>query len=343
MSPSTPSVDVVIVNWNSGTHLHRAVASLSTAQSTRFAYGRVVVIDNASTDGSQLLDARQWRSLPLVVLHNRANIGFASACNQGARASVSDYIFFLNPDVELHSGSLEKAVEFLEADTEWRYGICGVRLVDQRGAPTESCARFPTPWGLVGRAVGLDRVFPMIFPPHFLSGVERYRSGTVDQIIGAFFFVRTAVFRQLSGFDERFFVYFEELDFSLRARQAGFSSHYLAEVSATHHGGASSSQVPAERLVFSWRSRVYYAFKHFQLWEAVVVLVGTVVLEPVMRLAWSVLRRSGANAFDTLRATGTFWKQLPDLIGDLHRHPAPPSSPGRRNSSQSGDSVSPLP
>lgn len=326
----SPTVDVVIVNWNTGHHLSRALSSLRTAKSARFRFGRVVVVDNGSTDGSERSDFGQFVNIPLTVVRNQANIGFAAACNQGARESTSEYILFLNPDVELNGGSLDRPVGFLEADNSGSYGICGVRLVDERGIQSESCARFPTPGGLVARSAGLDHLLPRLFPPHFHSRGEAQRSGPVDQVIGAFFLTRRRVFRQLGGFDERFFVYFEELDFSLRASQAGIFSYYLAEATATHCAGTSSRQIPTERLVFSWRSRVRYAFKHFPHSRAVAVLLATLTIEPPTRLAWALVRGSGMEIRATVRATARFWRELPQIGAAVH--PSSAESGGAQSS-----------
>ena len=107
-----PSLDIVIVNWNAGTLLGRCVGSVGTALTGGFALDRLVVIDNASRDGSA--DALPGQGLPLSVQRNAANRGFAAGCNQGAAGSRADYILFLNPDTRLGPASLAPAVAFLE-------------------------------------------------------------------------------------------------------------------------------------------------------------------------------------------------------------------------------------
>ena len=121
-------------------------------------------------------------------------------------------------------------------------------------------------------------------------------------MIGAFYLVRRNLYEELGGFDERFFVYLEDLDFSYRARQHGWHTQYLADVQAFHAGGGTSDQVKALRLYYALRSRIQYSFKHHGRFGAFCVLAATVVAEPLARLAVAIARRSWINAWETLQA-----------------------------------------
>ena len=141
-----------------------------------------------------------------------------------------------------------------------------------------------------------------------------------SDLIGAFYLVHRELFDKLGGFDERFFVYLEDLDFSLRARQAGYASYYLASASAFHKGGGTSENINARRLFYSLRSRVLYAYKHFSFVSATVVLLGTLFVEPLSRLVLAMVRRSGSSMMETLSAYGQLWRALPSLVaGTLRR------------------------
>jgi len=134
----------------------------------------------------------------------------------------------------------------------------------------------------------------------------------VDQVIGAFFLVRRALFETLGGFDERFFMYFEEVDFSKRAQMRGAASVYLGAARAFHSGGYSSRQVKASRLFYSLRSRFLYGFKHFRPAEAVAVLLEEEVERP-----GAAARREAARANDPnrlLTADRAAWADLDVLI-----------------------------
>ncbi len=305
------SLDIIIVNWNSGLHLKQCLESVPAASSEGFRLERVVAVDNDSRDGSA--EGLQQAGRSLSVMRNGINRGFAAACNQGALGSRADYLLFLNPDVRLLANSLSIPIQFMEQTEKKKVGICGVQLLDPQGRLTRSCSRFPTPWIFYARMFGLDRLFPERFSGHFLTQEDHRESKTVDQVMGAFFLVRRAVFESLHGFDERFFVYFEDLDFSCRAWQAGYSSHFLATAQALHHGGGCSEQVKAARLFYSLRGRILYTYKHFAWVVATGVLLGTLFVEPLSRVAWAGLRGSLREMGETMSAYGMLWLDLPRL------------------------------
>lgn len=302
--PADPvaQVAVVIVNWNSGPQLRACLDSVS-----RTVAHSVVVVDNASCDGSELAAA----DAPGVMLVRAGgNLGFAKACNLGAQHAAGDYLLFLNPDAALFPGTLEKALAFMEDPDNSGYGICGVQLVDERGRIARTCVRFPSAWSFVIHALGVDRLMPRL--GYFMAEWPHDASRSVDHVIGAFFLVRRSVFQSLKGFDERFFVYLEDLDFSLRAAQAGWRSAYLADIQAFHLGGGTSHQVKARRLFYSLRSRIIYARKHFGAPGAAMVVAATMFLEPVSRGVLAVAKRSGSALRETFQGYAMLWQWLPN-------------------------------
>ena len=285
--PLPPRVDVVIVNWNTGDQLRRCLESIASLRTPSVVISRVVVVDNASRDGSAA--GLHDLPLPLTVLCNPRNVGFAAACNQGAAASQADFLLFLNPDTLFLEDALTAPVQLMLSPEGRDIGICGIRLVDADGGPTTVAARFPGVRVIVGEATGLGRVLPARFPRHLLAPDETRVSRDVDQVIGAFFLMRRPLFERLGGFDERFFVYYEEVDLALRARQAGFRSHLLVTATAVHHGGLSSEQVRARRLFYTLRSRLLYVGKHQSLAGRVLVYAVTLGIEPWVRLAHAAI------------------------------------------------------
>jgi N-acetylglucosaminyl-diphospho-decaprenol L-rhamnosyltransferase len=322
-------VDVVIVNWNSGLHLRRCLDSLQQASREGFELARVVVVDNASSDGSA--DDVCYPDLPLVFLRNAENRGFATACNEGARGSKADYLLFLNPDTALERNSLEAPIAFLERPENAHIGICGVQLVEEGGRVSRSCARFPTPGHLVARCLGLERLFPRVFPNHFLSEWDHCESRVVDQVMGAFFLVRRELFERLRGFDERYFVYFEDLDFSCGAHQIGSQSYYLTAAQARHAGGGCSNQAKGMRLFYSLRSRILYSYKHFGWTAATSVLLATVLLEPFFRVGRGVAHGYLAEVAETVECYAKLWKAIPQLLVEKHRPSREPGAAARKN------------
>ena len=307
-----PNVDIIIVNWNSGKQLYSCLQSIEIVKIDNLTLGKVIIVDNASVDGSA--DNLQGLNLPLHIIRNKVNKGFAAACNQGAAISRADYLLFLNPDMRLFENSLSIPIAFMERSENQHIGIVGIQLVDGSGCVSRTCARFPTVKQFFAKMLGLDRLFPRVFPGHFMVKWDHKDSREVDQIMGAFFLVRRNLFEVLGGFDERFFVYFEEVDFSLRARQLGYSSFYLAEAQAYHKGGGTSEQVKDVRLFYSLRSRIIYGYKHFSWIAATILMIGTIIVEPLSRIVLGVAHRSGCEIAETCRAYRMLWGSMPEWM-----------------------------
>jgi GT2 family glycosyltransferase len=246
----------------------------------------------------------------LAVVRNVENRGFGAACNQGTLESDAEFLLFLNPDTRLMPRSFAEPVRYLRARENDRVGIVGVQLVDADGRVARNTARTPTAWSMVGNSVGLDRLTPRLFPPHFVTDWAHDETRKVDQVMGAFLLIRRSVFEALGGFDERFFVYYEDLDLSVRAHARGWSSVYLATARAFHRGQGTTESATARRTFYFCRSRIQYARKHFSAAGALAVTLATLALEPLARLA--AAPRSAGN---TLRAFAMLWRDLPNLFG----------------------------
>lgn len=302
-------IDVVIVNWNSGRQLLDCVNSVN--QHGNSVISEIVVVDNGSADDS----AKAVEGLQKVKLIRAGkNLGFGKACNLGAKNCSSEFLLFLNPDAALYQDTLSKALTYMQDPANSRVGICGVQLLDEAGHVSRSCARFPSPLGFMAHAIGADRIFPR--HGHFMAEWDHAQTRQVDHVIGAFFLVRRDLFESLEGFDERFFVYLEDLDFSYRAHLAGWCSVYLADAQAFHAGGGTSNQVKARRLFYSLRSRLLYSFKHFSRIGAFGVLVATLFLEPLSRSVLALLRRSWSGLKETWAAYGMLWRWLLQWVGN---------------------------
>ena len=307
----TALADVVIVNWNSGPMLRECVESVLQH---RTGVGRIIVVDNGSADGSASMPYPVASQIDIISA--KENLGFAKACNLGAERCQSPYILFLNPDARLMEDSVDQVTSFLESSDGESYGICGIKLVGNNGKIQRHCANFTNASTYLGNALGLSNRFPRLFTPHFMSDFDHLQSRQVDQVIGAFFLVRRSLFIELGGFDERYFVYFEEVDFSLRARRAGHLTYYLADTTAYHYGGGTSEKVVARRLYYSLRSRLRYARRHFSLAGLVLTTGVTLFLEPFSRIAKALLRGSATDVRHVFQAYR--------LLGmDLLRHSAP--------------------
>ena len=140
---------------------------------------------------------------------------------------------------------------------------------------------------------------------------DHRRDADVDHVIGAFYAMRRDLFERLGGFDERFFVYLEDLDLSLRVRQAGHRVRFLATPASFHLGGGVSRQIKARRLFYATRSRILYAYKHFPRWQAHLHLGLTLFIEPFTRSVLALARGSGSAMRETCTGFALVWRDLP--------------------------------
>ncbi len=314
-------LDVVVVNWNGGQLVRECLASLREAAG-QAPFFRVIVVDNASTDGSA--DGLDAGAAECVVIRNSENRGFAAACNQGAAVGDAPYVLLLNPDAAVTRADLERTLDFLDQPTQRHIGVCGVRLLDERGEVSRTCARFPSPGRTWAWMLGLDRALPGRFPPHFMTEWDHASSRDVDQVMGAFFLVRRPLWEELGGLDERFFVYYEEVDFCLRARARGAATHFFAGASVRHVGCGTTDAIRATRLFYSVRSRILYGFKHFPAPAAWLHLGGALVVEPLARVALSLARRDTQAAREVVAGTRRVWLATPAALRGAR------SAPGAR-------------
>jgi N-acetylglucosaminyl-diphospho-decaprenol L-rhamnosyltransferase len=304
------SLDIVIVNWNSKEQLFQCLKSLEEAHKS-LEIEAVIVIDNASEDAS--FDNIETLSIPLITVKNSYNVGFSSACNQGAKLGKANYILFLNPDTKVSAQSLLLPLEFMHTEGKkipTRIGICGVKLTDESGVTTPSCSRFPSSQRIFATMLGLRLIFPSKIKKELMTDWDHSTSEIVDQIKGAFFLVDRNLFDDLSGFDERFFVYYEEVDFSYRAKASGWDSYFLATTQIYHRGCGTTDSVKGKALFYFLRSRILYIYKHFTYAEGIIHTVGTLSIELIARVARSLFRGSWSEFLGTLQAYAYLYQWL---------------------------------
>lgn len=309
------SLSIIIVNWNSGELLFDCLKSIEAANSIKIQLDRVVIVDNASTDGSA--DNLNDIDLPLEFIKNVRNLGFAVACNLGAECNTSDYLLFLNPDTCLMKDSLVTPLVLMDLPQNLNIGILGIQLKDEWGKIARTCARFPSPGTFFIKIFGLDKIMPRYFSTHIMTDWNHKDSREVDHVMGAFMMIRRQLFEALGGFDDRYFVYLEDLDLSYRANQVGSKVFYMTDVYAFHKGGGTSEKVKSIRMFYSMRSRIQYAYKHYDWFMATLLTVTTLALEPFTRLTLAVSKRSGAEVNETLQAYAQLWCAMPKIWWDI--------------------------
>ena len=257
---SDPMYAAVLVNYNGGAELERALRSISDELAGHAWEG--VVVDNASTDGSAAA-ADAWAP-HVKVIPNNENVGFARGVNQGLAATAAPYVLIINPDCRLMAGAMGTLRAVLDADAQC--AIVGPRILNPDGSVQGSARGDPDMMtGLFGRTGLLRRVMP--FLPIARRNVvvdEAIRSGqessVVDWLSGACMLARRDALAAVNGFDERFFLYWEDADLCRRLRARGYHVRYVPGATAIHRVGQSSRTARASAIrAFHESAYVYYA------------------------------------------------------------------------------------
>jgi GT2 family glycosyltransferase len=262
-APKRRSVAVVIVSFNSWQFLQGCLESLGRT-SREGGPIEVVVVDNASTDGTRE-NLRSCGHPGLRLIENESNSGFAAAANAGIRATESEYILLLNPDTVVSPTVIGAMVAFMEEHPE--AGIASPKLVLQDGRIDPGCHRgFPTPWASLTYMTGLEKLFPK---NRLFNGYHRWHlpldeTHEVDAVSGAFMLMRRSMLDEIGLMDERFWMYTEDVDLCLRAREAGYRVYYHPCETVLHVKGTSTGikrhSDRISRADFATRSRALNAF-----------------------------------------------------------------------------------
>lgn len=302
-----PDVAVIMVNYNTRDLTLKAIETL-LANAGDIAI-EVIVWDNASSDGSAEAIATRFPQVRL--LRSEDNLGFGKANNAAAEQVVAEWILLLNSDTETHSGAVEKAVRFAEQHPE--AGIIGGRAVFPDGSlnPTSCFSRISL-WGLFCTAVGLHLVFPdsTVFNREMIGGWQRDHARHVDIVSGSFMLMRTALWRELGGFNPRYFMYAEDLDICMRAERLGYRPMITPEARIMHLGGASAIR-REEKMVQMMQGRASLVRDH---WSAVKAPLGIAMLQlfVLVRLAGGLLGKAMGRSSDNLQTYRGAWRRRHD-------------------------------
>lgn len=274
-------IDVIVVCWNDKEKIATALDSVFALTEVRAdpGFAHVVVSDNGSSDGSRAFIAERYGGRVQIV-ENGANLGFAAACNRAFAATSSQYVFLLNPDAELKDGALREIVAFMDAHP--RCGIAGSRIYNYDGSVQQSVGEFDTWAGafLRSSAWGEWPIFRRWANGAALREFAYDAPRCVDLAIGAALAIRRTLIDAIGPFDERFFLYHEEVDFAKRAADAGWETWFVPASEAVHEGmGSARGLYSVERR--KQRSRRRYWIKHHgPMWYygLVAALVGRYAL-----------------------------------------------------------------
>lgn len=257
-------LSAVLVNWNTRDLLANCLRSLrGVAGDLRRHGGRleVVVVDNASADGSAAMVANDFPEVRLIA--NTANRNYAAGSNQALEVAQGDWLLLLNPDTEVPAGAPAELVRFLLKSG--RAGAVAPALLFPDGRVQPSVRGFPTPAALAGELTGLARLLPgSRWAAYRVRGLPEGRPVMVEQPMASCLLLRAAALTEIGGFDEQFPLFFNDVDLCYRLRRAGWEIWYDPRVRVTHHGGASTRQARPQAVWASHLGLYRFYRKHYR-------------------------------------------------------------------------------
>lgn len=317
------NLSLLVVSFN--THDLTLAALRSVVEQTRANVCELVVLDNASTDGSAQAIAEQFPQVRLIALDR--NIGFAAANNLAARQAHGEWLLLLNPDTVVLDGAIEKLVCFTETHRE--ASIFGGRTLFADGSlnPT-SCWAKPTLWSTFCLGSGLSSLFKnanWAFT-EAMRGWQRDTVREVDIVTGCFLLIRRSLWEQLGGFDPAFFMYGEETNLCLRAAKLGHKCLICPEATIIHYGGA-SEKVRAGKMVRLFTAKAQLFRRH---WSAPAARFGVAMLD-----LWALTRLAGFAAASLVkprhRQNFQTWRDIWSQRAEWHNTNVPAPDPRAPN------------
>jgi len=284
-------ISVVIVSYNTREFTLQCLNSVFSQNHVKY---EVFVVDNASSDGSVTEIAKNFPGVSLI--KNKENKGFAAANNQAIKLARGRYILLLNSDTLLLSeDSFHKMVDFMDHHRD--AGISGCKVTKPDGSLDWPCKRsFQTPSVFFIRSLGLDRLFPRhrIFGKYHLTYLDENQTHEVDAITGAFMMIRRETLNQIGLLDDHLFMYSEDMDWCLRAKQKKWKVFYYPEVRIIHYKSRSNKK-KTYRMIFWWYYSTWYVYKkhtakHYNFLVNATVFVGFCTMMTITLLRNALMR-----------------------------------------------------
>lgn len=280
---------VVIVNWNTKELLKACLRSIY--QESAKTVQEVIVVDNDSTDGSQALVRQEFSQARLI--ENEDNRGFSYACNQGIRASRSEYVIILNSDTLVSSGSIDSMTDFMDKND--RVGVLGPKLLNEDGSVQLSCRNFPSFKEATGHAfLGIFSQANPYTRSYRQMDWDHQTACEVDWVSGACMILRRKALDEIGLFDESYFMYLEDVDLCRRMKESGWKVYFYPEAVVTHLSGGSSKQRSGQAIIEHQKSiyhfyRQYYPQAKHWYWRWLVAF-GLIVRGAILLLVNTVRR-----------------------------------------------------
>lgn len=267
-------LSIIIVNYNVKEFLLNLLHSIEKASSN--IDKEIIVVDNASDDGSVEAIKEKFPTVKLV--ENKNNIGFGSANNQGLKIAQGKYILFINPDCIVSEDTFDKMISFFEGNVNC--GLAGCKILNSDGSLQLACRRsFPGPWTSFTKVTGLSNLFPnsRIFARYNLNYLDENRTYEVDGVSGSFMMIKRETYEKVGGFDEQFFMYGEDLDLCYRVQKAGFKVFYVPDTQIIHYKGESTKRSNLDETKLFYDAMHKFVKKHLSSFPIVEIILRTAI------------------------------------------------------------------
>jgi len=251
-------ISIIIVSWNVKDILRENLESVfASSQNINF---EVFVVDNNSSDNVVEMVKKEFPQVILIA--NKENLGFAKANNQAIKRSKGRYVLLYNPDMKCFKDSFEKMVKWMDEHKE--VGVGGCRLIKEDGSDFQHVRRYPRISDQVAIVLKLPHIFPNILNKYLRADFDYNKKSEVDSIRGSFFMIRREVIDKIGGLDERYFIWFEEVDYCRQVKNAGYKVMYTPVAKCVDLKGKSFDQVPRGKAQEYFRDSM---LKYFKKWH----------------------------------------------------------------------------
>ena len=278
------NLSIITVSWNVKDKLRECVKSVfENRGDLKIEY---FVVDNASYDGTADMLAREFPQVRVIA--NKENKGFARANNQAISVSTGEFVLLLNPDMRVLSETLPRMVAWMREHP--RAGVASGKLLDEQGRVNAEARprHFPGFFDQAAIMLKVPHLFPHVLDHYLWRNFDAEKEQTVDSVRGSFFMIRREVLEKLSGLDERYFIWFEEVDFCKQAWNAGFEVWYVPSVTCVDYIGQSFKQQPG-----LWRQRQFTKsmVQYFEKWHPGAAAWTLEILRPLaLFLTWIFIK-----------------------------------------------------
>jgi GT2 family glycosyltransferase len=254
-------ISIIIVNYNVRHFIKRTIESVYASKVDGLSYD-IHVVDNASIDGSVEMISSSFPEVNLIA--NKDNVGFSTANNQAVKVAKGDYVLILNPDTVIQEDTLQVCYGYMVKHQT--VGAVGVKMIDGTGNfLPESKRDLPTVWNSLAKLSGLASLFPKskLFNGYALGHLDENETHSIQVLCGAFMFVSKSAIDKVGMFDERFFMYGEDIDWSRRIIEGGFEIHYVPDTTIIHFKGESTKKASLNYVKTFYGAMGLYVEKHY--------------------------------------------------------------------------------